>query len=229
MQYMKKRPSLIPGQLRPKALRTKAGVVVEFCRGINGTDPIVRDGKPQVAFVGRSNVGKSSTINAILGTIIARASARPGKTTEINFFSVTKDGDPATLGTSSRRGGYVVDLPGYGYARMGGVAHEKIRKHVLWYLSSGEAMPKMLVLVLDARVGGTEHDKELVEIARDMGHPFVMLANKMDKFSARERGPALAVIQNAFPDAEIVPFSAEKKENIEIVRDAVFRVLGITG
>jgi GTP-binding protein len=150
---MKKRPPLTKGQLRPKALRTKAGVVVEFCRGINGTDPIVRDGKPQVAFVGRSNVGKSSTINAILGTTIARASARPGKTTEINFFSVMKDGDPEHLATSERRGGYVVDLPGYGYARMGGAAHEKIRKHVLWYLSSGEAMPKMLVLVLDARVG----------------------------------------------------------------------------
>ena len=95
---------------------TSSGVKVEFRRGIKGTDGILFDGKPQVAFVGRSNVGKSSTINAILGAMVARTSSTPGKTQEINFFEV--DGK-----------GYFVDLPGYGYARMTSEAKDKIRQH----------------------------------------------------------------------------------------------------
>src|SRR3989338_8790710 len=92
-----------------------------FARGIRGSDPILHDGRPQIAFVGRSNVGKSSTINAILGAKVARTSATPGKTQEINFFEVGLKPLKAvrpTHGVSLGGKGYFVDLPGYGYAKM---------------------------------------------------------------------------------------------------------------
>jgi len=193
---------------------TASGVKVEFRRGIKGTDGILFDGKPQVAFVGRSNVGKSSTINAILGAMLARTSSTPGKTQEINFFEV--DGK-----------GYFVDLPGYGYARMTDEAQDKIRKHIAWYITGGEAKPKLLVLILDARVGVTDHDRELISLSREEGHPLVILANKIDKLSGNDRPKAMAKLVDEFPDADIVQFSASKKENVTMVRKMLFAALGV--
>lgn len=207
----KKLPPKVSTHYKPQ---TSSGVRVEFRRGIKGTDNILFDGKAQIAFVGRSNVGKSSTINALLGTVVAHTSATPGKTQEINFFEVNGRG-------------YFVDLPGYGYAKMKADAQEKIRKHILWYLASGEAKPKLLVLVLDARVGVTEHDRELISVAREEGHPILLLANKIDKLSGNERPKAMEKLVKEFPDADIIQFSAAKKENVTMVRKMLFDILGI--
>ncbi len=193
---------------------TASGTRVEFRRGIKGTDNILFDGRPQVAFVGRSNVGKSSTINAILGAVVARTSSTPGKTQEINFFEVGGKG-------------YFVDLPGYGYARMTDEAQEKIRKHIAWYITGGEAKPKLLVLILDARVGATEHDRELITLARQEGHPLLIIANKIDKLSGNDRPKAMANLVLEFPDADIIQFSAAKKENVTEVRKFLFGILGV--
>ena len=193
---------------------TASGARVEFRRGIKGTDNILFDGRPQVAFVGRSNVGKSSTINAILGAVVARTSSTPGKTQEINFFEVGGKG-------------YFVDLPGYGYARMTDEAQEKIRKHIAWYITGGEAKPKLLVLILDARVGATEHDRELITLARQEGHPLLIIANKIDKLSGNDRPKAMANLVEEFPDADIIQFSAAKKENVTEVRKFLFGILGV--
>lgn len=214
----KKKPSaklLLP----PKATKhfkpqTASGVQVKFARGIRGTDSILQDTKPQIAFVGRSNVGKSSTINAILGSVVARTSSTPGKTQEINFFEVGGKG-------------YFVDLPGYGYARMTDDAKDKIRKHIAWYITSGEAKPKLLVLILDARVGATEHDYELISLAREEGHPLLIIANKIDKLSGNDRPKVMAKLVEEFPDADIIQFSAAKKENVTLVRKILFGLLGI--
>lgn len=197
-----------------------------FARGIRGSDPILFDGKPQIAFVGRSNVGKSSTINALLGVKLARTSSTPGKTQEINFFEV--GGSPAQTpkGVSAGKG-YFVDLPGYGYAKMPEKEKEKIRKHILWYLAGGETRPKLLVLILDARVGATDHDRDLLRIAREEKHPILLLANKIDKLTKNEQRSALAELAEEFPDAECIPFSATKKENVSLVRSRLFALLGI--
>lgn len=194
--------------------QTASGVEVTFRRGIKGTDNIIFDGKPQIAFAGRSNVGKSSTINAILGTSIARTSRTPGKTQEINFFEIGGKG-------------YFVDLPGYGYAKMPEVAQEKLRSHIIWYLSGGEAKPKLLVLILDARVGVTEYDRELIRVARQEGHPLLLIANKIDKCSGNERPKVMAKLVEEFPDADIIQFSAAKKENVSLVRKTLFALLGV--
>jgi GTP-binding protein EngB required for normal cell division len=106
-------------------------------------------------------------------------------------------------------------------------AQEKIRKHILWYLAGGEAKPKLLVLVLDARVGVTDHDRELINVAREEGHPIMLLANKIDKLSGNERPASMAKLVEEFPDADIVHFSAAKKENVTLVRKMLFDILGI--
>lgn len=197
-----------------------------FARGIRGSDPILHDRKPQIAFVGRSNVGKSSAINALLNVRLARTSSTPGKTQEINFFEV--GGSPAQTpkGVSAGKG-YFVDLPGYGYAKMPADAREKIRKHILWYLLGGEVKPKLLVLILDARVGVTDNDRDLIHVARAQGHPILLLVNKIDKLTKNERRQALAHLEQEFPDIERIPFSATKKENLSQVRARLFSLLGI--
>ena len=178
---------------------------VEFARGILGTDPILHDGKTQIAFVGRSNVGKSSAINALLGMTIARTSSTPGKTQEINFYLVEGKF-------------YFVDLPGYGYANLPAKEAEKIRKYILWYLTSGEVRPKLIVLIIDARVGITSYDQELIALARENEHSILVLANKIDKLTKNERAKILNKLAEEFSDLEIIPFSALKKENVALVR-----------
>lgn len=215
-------------ELDNRAQNRTTNVRAVFARGIRGSDPILHDQKPQIAFVGRSNVGKSSTINALLGARLARTSATPGKTQEINFFEV--GGSPAQTpkGVSAGKG-YFVDLPGYGYAKMPEKEKEKIRKHILWYLAGGETKPKLLVLILDVRVGATDHDRDLLRIARDEKHPVLLLANKIDKLTKNERQSALATLAQEFPDVECIPFSATKKENVAQVRTRLFALLGIRG
>ena len=182
----------------------------QFMRGINGTDSILNTPFPQIAFVGRSNVGKSSTINTLLGVSgLARTSATPGKTQEINFFMVNDNM-------------FFVDLPGYGFARMPEKEREAIRKHILWYLSGGETHPKLVVLILDARIGISEHDNELIEVARNEGHPLLILLNKIDKLTQSERARALKDLSLLAPETPFVPFSAKTKEGVDRVRDLIF-------
>ena len=182
----------------------------KFMRGINGSDSILETPFPQIAFVGRSNVGKSSSINALLGVAgLARTSATPGKTQEINFFMINENT-------------FFVDLPGYGFANMPEKEREQIRKHILWYLSGGEAHPKLLILIVDARHGVTEHDRELIDIAQSEGHPLLLLLNKIDKLSGNERTKVLAEFKAENPDLDFIPFSAKEKTGVNEVRARIF-------
>ena len=183
----------------------------EFVKGIIGTDPVLADPRPQVAFVGRSNVGKSSVINSlVLRKSLVKSSSMPGKTREINFFVIND-------------GRFFVDLPGYGFARMGAKGAEKIRKLILWYIGSGEAKPKLVVLIVDAGVAPMPQDKEMADILRAEGRPFVVLANKVDRLNQTERSHNLKAIEAAL-GAEVVPYSARTKagrENLlEIIEES---------
>jgi len=148
-----------------------------FIKGVIGDTSVVYDGNKQVAFVGRSNVGKSSVINALLGKKIAKSSSRPGKTRELNFYFV-------------RDGLYFVDLPGYGYARIHIKEAEKIRKRMIWYLSSEEIRPLYVFLVVDARIGLTRLDKEMLEILEEEKHPIRIVLNKIDKIKKSQLSKA---------------------------------------
>ncbi len=204
---MKKNPANRPKEHRRSPEEEGAGPFrARFMRGVKGSDSIFGTPFPQIAFVGRSNVGKSSTLNALLGvSSLARISQTPGKTQEINFFLVSGNT-------------FFVDLPGYGYAKMPEKEAEAIRKHIIWYLTGGEAKPKHLVLIVDVRHELSEYDRELLRIAETEGHPLVVLMNKVDALNQKERSAA----KKRF-DAELgaIPhffFSAKSKEGVEEVR-----------
>jgi len=179
----------------------------EFVRGIKGTNPILNSSLPQIAFVGRSNVGKSSTLNALLNRKdLVAVSKKPGKTTEINFFLVN-----AKI--------YFVDLPGYGYARADIKKREKIRKLIVWYLTSGEVRPTLVVLITDIQAGFTDFDKEMLQIIQEQGYPYVVVANKIDKLNQKEIAQELLKMKNESNVIEIFPHSAKTKKGTDVLRE----------
>ena len=171
-------------------------VSAEFVRGIRGTDPVAYNGVPQVAFVGRSNVGKSSLVAAIAQRKnLVKVSNVPGKTREINFFLINKKY-------------YLVDLPGYGYAKVPPKEKDKLKKLLAWYLTDSGILPKMVVIVLDVKVGITVFDEQMIEALRAKQHPFIIAANKTDKLSQKELAAQLKEIREAALGADVVPVSA---------------------
>ncbi|MBI5077786.1 MAG: YihA family ribosome biogenesis GTP-binding protein [Candidatus Yonathbacteria bacterium] len=184
----------------------------EFAKGIIGTDSILDEKYPQVAFVGRSNAGKSSVINSlVMRKDLVKSSSMPGKTKEINFFLINKKF-------------YFVDLPGYGFARMGAKGAEKIRKLILWYLGSGEARARLAVLIVDSTVKPMSYDKEMADILRAEKIPFVIVANKIDCLNQTERAHNIKSIEAALGGA-VVLYSARthhgREELLEIIVKSV--------
>ena len=174
-----------------------------FIKGILGTDPILKEKFPQVAFVGRSNVGKSSVINSLTGRKnLVRRSAEPGKTQEINFFLIN-------------RKFYLVDLPGYGFAKLPSKKREKLRKLIIWYLTYSNARPALIVLIVDSRIGFTELDKEMIKIVKECNHPFIILANKVDTLKQSERVRKERFIIQQAEGERILFYSAKNGEGRE--------------
>lgn len=183
----------------------------EFKKGLIGTDEILTDGVPQVAFVGRSNVGKSSLINSLVNRKdLVKVGKKPGKTTELNVFGI--NGKKA----------YFVDLPGYGYAERAPKQKEKIEKLILWYLMYSGATPHKVVLILDVKAGLTDFDSEMIRVLREQGHPYLVVANKVDKLNQKELSAQLRSIKESAHEATVVPYSAATatpKERDALVRD----------
>jgi GTP-binding protein len=168
----------------------------EFKRGIRGTNPIAYDGIPQVTFIGRSNVGKSSLINALTGSKnLVKVSDKPGKTREINFFLINHKH-------------YLVDLPGYGYARVDAEEKEKLKKLIIWYFTASGIHPRWVVLVIDTKVGVTPFDEQMIQILQEQGHPYIVAANKTDKLSKTELAKQISLITVAAHGGEVVACSA---------------------
>ena len=160
----------------------------------------LRDGLPQVAFSGRSNVGKSSVINRLLNRKnFARVGAAPGKTTQINYFKI----DNAF---------YLVDLPGYGYAKVSKAERDRWGKLMESYFADPELMT-LGVMIVDSRHKPTADDCTMAQWYREAGCPFVVVANKLDKLKKSQVEPNLQVIRETLELGEgdvFIPFSAEK-------------------
>lgn len=177
----------------------------EFVRGIVGTDRILEDGKPQIAFIGRSNVGKSSVINSLVGKkTLVKTGKKPGKTTEINFFLINHKF-------------YFVDLPGYGYAEGGKEKIEKIRKMIIWYLTESGANPSTVVLILDIKAGLTTFDLDVLEILREQKLNYIIVANKADKLNQKETSKQLDKIRTEANESDIVAYSAMNKKGRHLI------------
>ena len=160
----------------------------------------LRDGLPQVAFSGRSNVGKSSVINRLLNRKnFARVGAAPGKTTQINYFKI----DNAF---------YLVDLPGYGYAKVSKAERDRWGKLMESYFADPELMT-LGVMIVDSRHKPTADDCTMAQWYREAGCPFVVVANKLDKLKKSQVEPNLQVIRETLELGEgdvVISFSAEK-------------------
>lgn len=183
----------------------------EFVKGIKGTDEILANGVPQIAFIGRSNVGKSSILNALTDKKdLAQVGKKPGKTTEINFFLIDKTQ-------------YFVDLPGYGYASKGLKDREKLRKLIIWYFTSGEARPRKTVLILEAKAGLTKFDEQMIEVLKEQGLAYVIVLNKVDKLSQKKLSEQMTKIEQIAGGSEILQTSIKTGRGIDALR---YNVLG---
>lgn len=166
---------------------------------------------PEIVFAGKSNVGKSSLINKVLNRkSLARTSAKPGKTGTINFYNVT--------------GVRLVDLPGYGYAKVS--QSEKLRwaKLVEGYLQSDRNI-SMVVQIIDMRHAPTQDDIHMIQFLLDSERPFVIAATKSDKLKKMARQAQMEYLteflqdEEGEPIAELIPFSSETGEGVDVLRD----------
>jgi len=169
-----------------------------FKRGIKGTNDILEDGVPQVAFIGRSNVGKSSLINSLTGVKdLARTSSTPGRTQELNVFMINKSV-------------YFVDLPGYGFAKMTIQAWQKLNKLVYWYLFDSPYNPK-IVLIIDGEVGPTKDDLGMIKLLETHGRDIVVVANKIDKIKKSQMQNQLKKVGEQMVGHKVIAYSSKDK------------------
>lgn len=167
-------------------------------------------GPPEIAFAGRSNVGKSSAINALIGRkALARTSKTPGRTQTINFYA---------LGENAR----LVDLPGYGYARVPQSLREEWRALVDGYLRAARTLAGV-VLVMDARHPLTPLDQQLVAWLGE--RRLIALLTKADKLSRRAQAALLADVRTRMARSEVTLFSSVTRQGVEECRDLLGRWL----
>jgi len=157
-------------------------------------------GVPEVAFLGRSNVGKSHLINSLVKHKIARTSATPGRTQSINFFEIRWPGNP-------RPEMLFADLPGYGYARVPREVSSQWPGFIEPYLRERPSLALCLVLV-DANVPPQAPDKQLLDFLRDTGRPHLVVATKTDKLSGNQARNALDALQREYEPARMIAYSA---------------------
>ncbi len=155
----------------------------EFIKGAVEWDQLPRDGRPEVAFVGRSNVGKSSLLNALVGAKkLAYISKKPGKTTEFNFFQID-------------RRYYFVDLPGYGYARVSKKQREKWAALIERYLNERSTL-RGIVHLVDSRHPPMALDEDLIDFMRGSDVPYLIALTKADKLSGNQRAKSVRGLED---------------------------------
>ena len=203
-------------ELEPSAL--KAGQALfrqptDFLKGVVAMDGLPPADRIEVCFAGRSNVGKSSLINAVTGRrALARASNTPGRTQEINFFTLADEH-------------YLVDLPGYGFANAPLKVVEKWQRLLKAYLSGRQTLRRAFVLI-DARHGIKAVDEEIMKLLDTSAVTFQVVLTKADKVKATEREKVLVQVRAklaphpaAFP--ELVLTSSEKGDGIDTLRGII--------
>jgi GTP-binding protein len=156
---------------------------------------------PEVAFLGRSNVGKSSVINSLLGAKLAKTSSTPGRTRSINFFEVRWPGKPQPEVIFT-------DLPGYGYAKISREISSQWPSFIEPYLNERPCLALCLALI-DISVPPQESDKQLADFLHTSGRPFVIVATKSDRLSGNQLRNALRLSAENSPSATVIPFSAK--------------------
>lgn len=189
---------------------------VEFIRSAVKTGDFPNDALPQIAFAGKSNVGKSSTINRLLNRKnFARVGNEPGKTVHINFFEIDKKV-------------YFVDLPGYGYAKVSKKERARWGQLMDEYFASGDTLTLGFQIV-DIRHKPTADDVTMADWFLQTGMPFVIIANKLDKIKKSQLEGNLQTIRTTLhlpEDVPVIPFSAEKGTGRDEVISLILKHIG---
>ena len=175
-------------------------VLSKFIGSATGVDHFPAPVLPEIAFLGRSNVGKSSVLNSLLGAKIARTSSTPGRTQSINFFEVRWPGKPQPEVVFA-------DLPGYGYSRVPREISSQWSGFIEPYLKERRSLALCLALV-DLNVPPQESDRQLLEFLQSAGRPFLMVGTKADKLSGNTLRKALDTFTQVLPELRVVPYSA---------------------
>lgn len=184
-----------------------------FVKGIVGPDEVLADGRPQVAFVGRSNVGKSSTINALTRQKgLAQSSSTPGHTKKVNVFLINQSF-------------YLLDLPGYGFTAKSKGEGNRQQDIIGWYLFQSAYKPRLVVMLIDAHVGATASDVEMLESLERRLHPVLIVANKIDRVKPSVLQKQLRALRTSAGSRDILMLSAEKNTGVgelgEKIQDAL--------
>lgn len=191
-------------------------VNLETVCGITSDFP--ENDKPEIAFAGKSNVGKSSLINSLINRkSLARTSSSPGKTQTINYYNIND-----AL--------YFVDLPGYGYAKTAAVVREKWGKMVERYLMGSKQL-KLIFLLIDIRHEPSGNDKNMYEWIMYHGFMPVIIATKLDKINRSQIAKHIKMIKEglgASPETKIFPFSSLTKQGKEELWDYIVNVGGLS-
>jgi GTP-binding protein len=205
---------------------------VTFAGSASSPAQFPRDGLPEVAFLGRSNVGKSSLLNALAGVRgLARVSGDPGRTRVVNFFRVREAEKPGGAGRGDL---YLVDLPGYGYAKAPRDVREGFERIATSYLTGREPL-RLCVVIVDARHEPTERDETLRAWLVHHRLPWVVAANKVDALPRGEvRRRVATIAAGVGRDAQaVLAVSAEKGQGLEAlwnsIRGAAFAPSGRDG
>lgn len=156
---------------------------------------------PEVAFLGRSNVGKSSVINSLVGTKLARTSSTPGRTRSINFFEIRWPGKPQPELL-------FVDLPGYGYAKISREISQEWPRFIEPYLNERPTLGLCIALV-DANVPPQQSDRQLLDFLSASGREFLVVATKSDRLSNNQLSNTLRTLAREYPAAHLLPYSAK--------------------
>lgn len=175
----------------------------KFIKGmVQGDESLKKDNLPQVAFIGRSNVGKSSTINALTRQKdLARTSSTPGRTQQINLFLINESF-------------YLVDLPGYGYSSGSKESKEALFELVNWYFFASGYEQKVIILILDANIGATENDLEILHALEERQKNIIIAANKIDKINKSAYAKQIQSIQATVGDHKVIPYSTKNGTGI---------------
>ena len=191
-----------------------------FAGSAASPDQFPRDGLPEVAFLGRSNVGKSSLLNALAGVRgLARVSSDPGRTRLVNFFRVSGAERPGGAGRGDL---YLVDLPGYGYVKASRDVRESFERIAVSYLADREPL-RLCVFIVDARHEPSERDQVLRGWLEEHALPYLVAANKIDALSRGEANRRVAALGRGTLGGgqAVLGVSAERGTGIEDLWNAI--------
>lgn len=184
-----------------------------FVKGVVEACKELENNIPQIAFIGRSNAGKSSVINSLTNQkTLAKISSYPGRTQEINLFLINK-----IL--------YLADLPGYGFVKASREARERLEQLINWYLFTSGYEQKLVVLIIDAELGLTDSDLEILESLEEYKKNVVIVANKIDKIKKSDYEKQLEKIRNQVGSHIVIFYSAKKKIGVGKLISEIFKTV----